>query len=733
MSQSITGRTIADRYILTGHLRASRLGDVWVARRLADQSRVLIKLLEPALFHEPEARARFEREARVLSQLAHPCVLGWVDHGQTSDGQPYLVSEYIEGETLAELLQEQGRLPPERAARIAARIALALAEAHDHGIIHRDLQPANVLIHPTSTDADGVKVLEFGLARITDRESVGEDVSLTGVGVRIGTPAYMAPEYIEDYVLDFRADLYSLGIVLYEMIVGEPPFTGRPYTVLQRQVNEAVRAPSLVVPGVPPVLDQIVLQLAEKLPGRRPASARAVAEALERGFGQSFQLGSDQGTPAPTFTVSPAPARRPAGERRDAEIDAFLRSQIHALRPLGGDVVPDRSRCLLLQEVARWSVLAEVGARAGWLIALPDAPADALLPSDLQAPYPTAQRLHLFAPNGEGAWELQTTGIDLGGRMVRTAEHIRARFDPAAPDLGCLFDLWNQGAWRDLEAVCQLAIHRGKPPVSQFLSRVFGGDQRPLPDDHPAWLYLATARIELGRSRDGFDALAAYQGRVGAKASPRIQAICAFYLGWRARRSGQDTVALQHWTAGVAWEPLDRLVAGIGLISGEPFHPHAWLGRTFPDYRLEVYGTDTEVSLAHTRAAMAPNQLIAVVTLGGFRGNATYAALMRQLVHLTTWFGGFLGPIHLITTQPERGADPDAWYADEDALRGAGVEVVVLRDATAWLQRQVKPTRVPTLFLIDPSGRVVHEGLGEPPAMWDALRRCAQGRQGPRP
>ena len=250
MSDTITGTMVADRYRITGYLRSGRMGDIYVARRLEDGRRVSIKLLDQALFYNPEAVKRFARESKIARTIEHPASMKVLDVGRDEVG-PYMVMEYVEGDFLSDIISEKGALEPIRAARITGRIALALEAAHGAGVIHRDLASANVLVAAQGDQSDIVKVTDFGLSQLTGLGGGDDEEELTAVGVRIGTPSYMAPEYIEDFELDHRADIYGLGVMLYEMLTGQLPFDGRPYAVMEQHVHAARPQPSAKVEASP--------------------------------------------------------------------------------------------------------------------------------------------------------------------------------------------------------------------------------------------------------------------------------------------------------------------------------------------------------------------------------------------------------------------------------------------------------------------------------------------------
>lgn len=282
-NEELVGGVVAGRYRLDQHLRPGRFGDFWRGTRLADRAPVVVKLLKLEHFSNPKAIQRFQRETRVLAGLNHPNLLQALDHGVTAGGAPFIVTELHTGRMLSDDIAELELTVP-RIAHIGAQIADVLALAHGRGIVHRGLEPEVVLLLETEGDRDHVKLQDFGLAYLDDSD-LADDGSLTQVGERLGRCEYMAPEYVEDQVIDARTDLYALGIVLFEMLTGQPPFVGRSVQVMAKHVEEEPFPPSelaaeLEVPGW---LDTIVLALLAKDPDARPQSAAEVAERLRHG------------------------------------------------------------------------------------------------------------------------------------------------------------------------------------------------------------------------------------------------------------------------------------------------------------------------------------------------------------------------------------------------------------------------------------------------------------------
>ncbi|MBW2463776.1 MAG: serine/threonine protein kinase, partial [Deltaproteobacteria bacterium] len=213
----LLGRTIGGRYRLISRLGSGGMSSVYLSRHVMIDRLMAIKILRRDLARDPVQRDRFIREARAVNRINHPNIVEITDFGETDDGLVYLVMEYVPGDLLLAAVAD-GPVDVERAFNIARQCAMALARAHEMGVIHRDLKPENIILVPRREHPDFVKVLDFGIAKILDAPS------LTGSQQIFGTPGYIAPEYIQSTNIDGRADLYSLGIILYELITGALPF-----------------------------------------------------------------------------------------------------------------------------------------------------------------------------------------------------------------------------------------------------------------------------------------------------------------------------------------------------------------------------------------------------------------------------------------------------------------------------------------------------------------------------
>lgn len=276
-------RVLSGRYELRHLVARGGMADVYRAQdRLLDRP-VALKILFPELSVDRSFVERFRREAQAAANLSSSNIVPVFDWGE--DGSTYfIVMEYIDGHPLSAMLRGAGPLQPERAAEIAADVAAALSYAHRHGVIHRDVKPGNVLI----TDEGAVKVTDFGIARAVNTEE-----SLTQTGAVMGTATYFSPEQAEGRHVDARSDLYSLGVVLFEMVTGRPPFMAdSPVAVASKHVRETPPTPREVNPAVPPTLEAIILTCLAKSPDARYPTADALRSDLLRfTSGRAVQAG----------------------------------------------------------------------------------------------------------------------------------------------------------------------------------------------------------------------------------------------------------------------------------------------------------------------------------------------------------------------------------------------------------------------------------------------------------
>jgi eukaryotic-like serine/threonine-protein kinase len=289
MADLLIGSVLADRYKLITKIGEGAMGWVFLAEHTEIGKKYAIKVMRPALCRLPEAVRRFRREARAATQVGSKHIVDVTDFGTTPSGAVFFVMEYLEGgEDLGTLLKKAGRLPWARVRHIVAQLCDALQAAHDAGIIHRDVKPANFYRVPQAGDNDFIKVLDFGIARLANPT----DSIVTQTGVVMGTPDYMAPEQAQGLHVDHRADIYSLGATCYALLTGRPPFTGKnEYDIIYKHLNETPRNPSLLASDIPEWLDQVVLRAMAKAPDRRFASMAEFAAAL-RNDGRAERKGA---------------------------------------------------------------------------------------------------------------------------------------------------------------------------------------------------------------------------------------------------------------------------------------------------------------------------------------------------------------------------------------------------------------------------------------------------------
>ncbi|KQY55895.1 hypothetical protein ASD11_15485 [Aeromicrobium sp. Root495] len=273
---------LGDRYELGGLLGRGGMADVRVGRDLRLGRTVAVKQLRVDLASDDTFQARFRREAQSAAALNHPSIVAVYDTGEADNSHgdhiPYIVMEYVEGQTLREIMRDDRKILPERALSITADILDALDYSHRSGIIHRDIKPANVMLTPSGQ----VKVMDFGIARaIADASS-----AMTATAAVIGTAQYLSPEQARGETVDARSDIYSTGCLLYELLTGRPPFVGEsPVSVAYQHVREEARPPSQLNPDVTPTVDNIVAKALAKRVDDRYQSAADMRRDLERAIG----------------------------------------------------------------------------------------------------------------------------------------------------------------------------------------------------------------------------------------------------------------------------------------------------------------------------------------------------------------------------------------------------------------------------------------------------------------
>jgi len=350
---ALIGRTLDGRYAVQSRLAQGGMATVYRAWDNRLDRLVALKVIDPELARHPEYVARFIREAKSAARLSHPNIVAVYDQS----GQPplaYLAMEYVPGETLRQLLGRRGRLAPREALEVLDAMLAGLAAAHRAGIVHRDVKPENVLLNDAVLNsrqgsyAAAVKVTDFGLARTaTADQGPGTTLasSLGGAvpgGGLIGTVSYLAPELVQSGTCDARSDVYSAGIVLFELLTGRKPFTGgSPMEIARRHVTERVPAPSLLLPGLDPALDALVASATARDPNVRPADATAFREQVRAVYANlpdtALNFGARPG-PESTLPLPPEPTRTAEPTRNFAAAQPNIRPRTS---PRQGYVVDD--------------------------------------------------------------------------------------------------------------------------------------------------------------------------------------------------------------------------------------------------------------------------------------------------------------------------------------------------------------------------------------------------------
>ncbi|HYL62023.1 MAG TPA: protein kinase [Candidatus Methylomirabilis sp.] len=285
------GQMIAGRYRVVSLAGRGGMGEVYRAEDLTLGQIVAIKFLPEALSQDEAVLSRFHSEVRVARQVSHPNVCRVFDIGD-ADGAPFLSMEYVDGEDLASVVRRIGRLSPERATEIARQICAGLAAAHERGVIHRDLKPANVMLD----NSGKIRITDFGLA--------GLAASIQGADVRAGTPAYMAPEQLAGKEVTPKSDIYSLGLILYEILTGKRAFEASTLPeLIKLREQRTITNPSTLVRDLDPLIERVILRCLEKDPAHRPASALKVAAALPGGDPLAAALAAGE-TPSPEMVAA---------------------------------------------------------------------------------------------------------------------------------------------------------------------------------------------------------------------------------------------------------------------------------------------------------------------------------------------------------------------------------------------------------------------------------------------
>lgn len=281
----LVGTLFAGRFRIRSLLGSGGMGTVYLATHEVLRRDVAVKLLHPRLLGETKVMASFAREARAASRIDHPNVTRIFDFGHSEEGLPYLAMEYAPGSTLSQVLADEGPFAVPRAVSVLRQVAEGLAAAHAAGVVHRDLKPRNIVLQDDASGAGGaIKILDFGLAKIIDPEA---GTTLTTLGSAFGTPKYMSPEQIQAEPVDHRTDIYTFGVLAFELLVGRGLFDGSTIEIIRAHLGRDPLPPAAAAKraDIPPALDELILRCLAKQPQARVQQAselRAALLAIER-------------------------------------------------------------------------------------------------------------------------------------------------------------------------------------------------------------------------------------------------------------------------------------------------------------------------------------------------------------------------------------------------------------------------------------------------------------------
>src|SRR5215831_17750511 len=342
----LLGQTLAGKYHIEKLIKRGGMGAVYKGKHVLIDKTVAVKVLRAALALDDDVVRRFSREAKAASRISHPHAVSVTDFGESENGVVFLVMEYLDGRTLKEVIKSEGPMQLARVVEILRQVAGALDAAHEQGVVHRDLKSDNIMLSKTN-GGEWAKVLDFGIAKI--QQSDAPDADITAANLVIGTPQYMSPEQCsQSAVIDARSDIYSFGIILYEMLAGQPPFAGEsPTVIMMKQVQEP--PPSIL--QTRPELPVTVASLIEKALAKQPADRYQTAGDLSKALTAIAGGQSPQGFAAPV-TVASAPVTTGFADDDEATLvrpretepfaTATTASTLHDREPSTGGVRPWR-------------------------------------------------------------------------------------------------------------------------------------------------------------------------------------------------------------------------------------------------------------------------------------------------------------------------------------------------------------------------------------------------------
>src|ERR1051326_53606 len=276
----LIGKTLAEKYLVEDLIKHGGMGAVYRGKHVLMEKTVAIKVLRPSLALDNEVVARFSREAKAASRISHPHAVSVTDFGEDEHGVVFLVMEYLDGRTLKEAIKTDGPMDLDRVVEIVRQVSGALDIAHQQGVVHRDLKSDNIML-VRHDGTEWAKVLDFGIAKIQQPEGA-RDIDITAANLVIGTPQYMSPEQCsQSGPIDARSDVYSLGIIIFEMLAGRVPFTGEsPTMIMMKQVQDPPPSIREARPQLPAAIETVIDRALAKRPADRFASAGELSHAL---------------------------------------------------------------------------------------------------------------------------------------------------------------------------------------------------------------------------------------------------------------------------------------------------------------------------------------------------------------------------------------------------------------------------------------------------------------------
>jgi serine/threonine-protein kinase len=532
------GRTIAGKFAVERRLGAGAMGVVYLAKQLALEKTVAIKVLHRELAVDETFAQRFRREARAASRLDHPNSIRVYDFGEEPDGLLYIAMEYVQGCDLFALISEHGPPPPASVVDLLSQALAALAVAHDLGVLHRDLKPENIMVVRGKGDdgqpVDVIKVCDFGIAKIVESSSQLSDDGgrkHTTKGLIVGTPAYMSPEQARGETLDGRSDLYSMGVVLYELLTGRVPFDGdTPLGIVLKHIGEAPMPPSSFIPSVDRRLEAICMKALQKLPSDRFQDAREMRLALRSALGAAPAL-QERGSGALLALADTVSATR-AHDSSKPTLEGL--TPPHSPRP------SKRSRpwlvvaVLLPTTAATLIVTLRAGTRAQPPASQPAASQTSVLASPRADEEPRAFRAESVAPTATSALVRVAEVASASGHEAKTH---RAKPDVPSPVVGEPPPI--QPAPTIANEVAPSATSApARPAPPPLATQAAPPAPPPAPDPPPPAYDLASARVEIGQATGAIGATSSSVTRAVSEANAQLTSCYRAALPQLARLAG---------------------------------------------------------------------------------------------------------------------------------------------------------------------------------------------------